>query len=113
MTAAAYEIGVTASDDATFEFTCEWRLESGEPFPWQEYAFAYDLRRDGRPTLALSTGNGIEINEEQSTITFAPADPAFRLRPGRYEHGCRATHIETGKTIQLFDGTATIFEGNA
>jgi hypothetical protein len=111
MAGAAYQVNVSATDDETFEFTCEWTLADGSDFPWADYAYAYELKRDRRLVLSLTGGDGLLITAENNKITVQPP-MTTRLCPGVYRHGCRITHIENGKTIQVFDGTVTITEGN-
>lgn len=109
--AAAYQVNVSATDDETFEFTCEWKMENGDPFPWDDYEIFYSL--GGRsPHLVLNASNGgVFKDPTNDSVTFrAPAGQ--RLRPGSYEHGCRVTHIATMKTVQIFDGSVSITEGN-
>jgi hypothetical protein len=111
MAGAAYQVNVSATDDETFAFTCEWTLADGSDFPWADYTYAYELKRNRRPILALAGGDGLAVDPGENTITFQPPE-AMRLCAGRYQHGCRITHTATGKTIQVFDGSVTITEGN-
>ncbi|AOO81667.1 hypothetical protein [Bosea vaviloviae] len=111
MAGAAYQVNVSATDDETFAFTCEWTLADGSDFPWADYAYAYELKRERRPVLSLTSSDGLAVDASENTITFQPPE-AMRLCAGRYRHGCRITHTATGKTIQVFDGFVTITEGN-
>ncbi len=110
--AAAYTANVSATDDESFEFTCEWTMVDGTDFPWADYTFAYTLGYRGcGPILSLTDASGVVVTEADNLITFA-APVATRLAAGTYEHGCRITHIATGKVVQVFDGTVIVTEGN-
>lgn len=111
MAGAAYQVNVSATDDETFEFTCEWKLADGSDFPWADYSYAYELKRDCRAILSLTGGAGLAVDPGENTITVQPPD-TMRLCAGQYRHGCRIIHTATGKTIQVFDGSVTITEGN-
>lgn len=106
-----YELNLSLSDDATFEFSCEWKLSDGSPFPWAENGIEYVLSDDRDCALfTLDQARGSVITApELHRVTFASATMP---RPGRYQHGCRARHLATGKVAPLFDGTVTISEGH-
>jgi hypothetical protein len=114
MGAAPYQFDLSLSDDATPEFSLEWTMEDGSDFPWAEYTVEYSVHREGWlawtcgwSTLTEDTGVTVDPSANLVTVTLAQ-----HVRPGQYAHGCRVKHIETGKSVQIFDGTLNIIEGN-
>lgn len=107
---AAYEVTGTLTDDESFGFSMELKDNAGGSLVWAEYAFVYEARGCGA-VLALDEANGITIDEINDVIMVdAPTD--YRFRPGQYRHGFRATHLPSGKTTQIFDGSLAVTEGN-
>lgn len=109
--AAAYECSISMTDDETFLFAIEPRTPAGGVPVWADYTYEYSLVGCGRD-LTLTEGAGLVVDTLLNLITIGPADRTERLPAGIYRHGFRMTETSSGTTIQHFDGTVTVTEGN-
>ena len=109
MAGAPYQLDMTFSDDATFEFSAVWTMKDGSDFPWSSFDVHYVLRDECGIRLGLEQGAGILVTPAANVVSFVNAGTA--LRPGRYRHACRIRDITNGQFIQVFDGTVLIEEG--
>jgi hypothetical protein len=107
--AAAYQATTTLTDDESFGFAVTIQSE-GESVALGDYAFEYEVRGCGE-NLSLDMANGITIDLADNLVIVDPGSDR-RLKAGQYRHGFRAKHIESGRVVQLFDGTVTVSEGN-
>lgn len=107
--AAAYQATTTLTDDESFGFAVMIQHE-GESVALDDYTYEYELRGCGE-TLELNLSNGITIDLDDNLVIVDPGSDR-RLRAGQYRHGFRAKHTESGRVVQLFDGTVTVSEGN-
>lgn len=110
MAGAAYEVTASLTDDESFGFPLELKQQNGTSLPLADYAFEYELV-GGAVALRLDEASGIAIDLANSLVTIDPGSD-FRLPCGRYRHGFRLKHRSSGKTVQLFDGSVTVTEGN-
>lgn len=109
--AAAYECSISLTDDETFLFAIEPRTPAGAVPVWADYTYEYSLVGCGRD-LTLTEGAGLVVDTLLDLITIGPVDRTARLPVGVYRHGFRMTEISSDTTIQHFDGTVTVTEGN-
>jgi|SRR6478609_7537642 len=108
---APYEAIINCTDDETFVFTVEPRKTDGSMPVWSDVAATYALNGCGT-SMVLTIGNGITIDEPLGLMTIGPVDRSYRLKPGQYKHGLTVTQPSSGVTLQMFDGTVTVTEGN-
>jgi hypothetical protein len=108
---APYEAIINTTDDETFVFTIEPRKKDGSMPLWSDVTADYALKGNG-VDMRLTVGNGITIDEVLGRITIGPVDRNYRLRPGQYRHGMTVTQPSSGITLQMFDGTVNVTEGN-
>jgi len=106
---AYYEVTVRASDDETYEYSLEEKMEDGSPFPWEDYEIEYSVTYKGGNMLTLTEADGVIIHSGEGIVTFSA--PSGSLAVGKYKHGCRIRHLDTAKEIQVFTGNVTIYEG--
>jgi len=109
--AAAYECSISMTDDETFLFAIEPRTPVGGVPVWADYTYEYALDGCGAD-LTLTEGDGLVVDTILNLITIGPVDRTYRLRAGTYRHGFRMTETASNTTIQHFDGTVTVTEGN-
>jgi hypothetical protein len=108
---AAYECSISMTDDETFLFNLALRDDAGDPPVWADYTYEYVLTGCG-VTLTLTDSDGIVVNETDDLLEIGPTDRDYRLAAGTYKHGFRTTETGSGTTVQHFDGTVTVTEGN-
>lgn len=72
-----------------------------------DYDWFYNLT--GPQDLALIEGDGITVDDGDSTITIA-ADADYRLAAGSYKHGLLQVNKTTSKAIQIFTGEGSVTE---
>lgn len=111
MAGAAYQVNATVTDDESFGFTCEWKIDDGTDFPWADFTYEYEIGAHCSPSYALTVGSGLTIDPDANLISFQ-LDADQRLSVGQHPHGCRLTDIATGRVLQVFDGTITVTDGN-
>jgi hypothetical protein len=109
---APYKLDVSMTDAETFALDPLAIVDSaGAPLVWADFTFDYSIMGDCT-SLKLTEGAGITIDVANNTVLVAAVDPDFRLPAGEYKHGFRIKEDATGVTLQYFDGTVTVSEGN-
>ena len=109
--AAPISVPITFSDDEQIIFRTEWKQHTGAVYPVDDVTVDFVVFSEGGSTLFTLTEAAGQITKDADTGTLTFDAGELRFSPGNYRHGCRATNLSDGRSVQVWGGPFSIYQG--